>query len=218
MDIDPGALRDGVLRFIIVVLSLSLHEWGHAIVADRLGDDTPRLEGRVTLYPMAHVDWIGTILFPALAALGFFGGFAMIGWAKPVYTNPANFRRGMFDEALVTLAGPFMNLVLAFVGTIIAIVAARMGSEPLAEFGLLLLKINVALAVFNLLPIPPLDGSKFLMYWFGMTREAYAQLSMYGSIALLVLINVPGFGRLFGTLIAFAMIPFRMMLYSFVGG
>lgn len=218
MDIDPGALREGVLRFIIVVFSLALHEWGHAVAADRLGDDTPRLEGRVTLYPMAHIDWIGTILFPALAALGFFGGFAMIGWAKPVYTNPSNFRRGMFDEAIVTLAGPGMNVVLAFVGTIITIVAARFGAEPISEFGYLLLRINVALAVFNMLPIPPLDGSKFLMYWLGMSREAYAQIAGYGSLALLVLINVPGFGRLFGTLIGFAMLPFRLMLYHFIGG
>ena len=215
MDIDPGALRDGVLRFIIVVLSLALHEWGHAVVADRLGDDTPRREGRVTLYPMAHVDWIGTILFPALAALGFFGRFAMIGWAKPVYTNPSNFKRGMFDEALVTLAGPGMNVVLAFLGTIIVIVAAKTGSMQLHEFGELVQIINVSLAVFNMLPIPPLDGSKFFMYWFGMTREAYAHLSMYGSFALLLLINIPGFGRLFTLLVAYAMVPFRLMQLSF---
>jgi Zn-dependent protease len=215
MDIEMGALRDGVLRFIIVVLSLALHEWGHAIVADKLGDDTPRSEGRVTLYPMAHVDWIGTILIPGLAALGFFGGFAMIGWAKPVYTNPANFRRGMFDEALVTLAGPGMNLFLAVLGTICAIIGYRMGSAPLAEFGLLVLKVNISLCVFNMLPIPPLDGSKFLMYWMGMTREAYSQLSLYGSIALLLLINVPAFGKFFGMLVGIASVPFALMLRSF---
>src|ERR1044071_2878675 len=123
MDIDMGALRDGVLRFIILVLSLSLHEWGHAIVADKLGDDTPRAQGRVTLYPMAHIDWIGTILIPAMSALGFFGGFSMIGWAKPVYTNPANFRRGMFDQALVTIAGPGVNFTLALLGTFAAAIA-----------------------------------------------------------------------------------------------
>src|SRR4051812_12007224 len=125
MDIDMGALREGVLSFIVLVLSLSLNEWGHAIVADTLGDDTPRSQGRVTLYPMAHIDWIGTILIPAMSALGFFGGFAMIGWAKPVYTNPANFRRGMFDEALVTIAGPGVNLFLAFLGTLGAAAAVH---------------------------------------------------------------------------------------------
>jgi Zn-dependent protease len=216
MDIDPGALRDGVLRFIIVVLSLALHEWGHAVVADRLGDDTPRREGRVTLYPMAHIDWIGTILIPALGAMGFFGSFRMIGWAKPVYTNPSNFKRGMFDEALVTLAGPGVNVVLACFGTILIALATKMGSPPLLEFGGLLVLINVSLAVFNMLPIPPLDGSKFLMYWFGMTREVYAQLSMYGSFALLLLINLPGSDRLFGRLIDFAMVPFRIMLRAFL--
>ncbi len=215
MDIDPGALRDGLLRFIIVVLSLALHEWGHAIVADKLGDDTPRSEGRVTMYPMAHIDWIGTIFFPLMAAFGFFGSFAMIGWAKPVYTNPSNFRRGMTDEALVTLAGPGVNLLLAFLGTIVVIIGARVGSQQVAEFGLLVLKVNVALCVFNLLPIPPLDGSKFLMYWFGMSREAYSQIAIYGSLALLLLINVPAFGRIFGTLMNVALIPFRLMLQTF---
>src|SRR4051812_37544376 len=124
MDIDMGLLRDGILRFIVVVLSLALHEWGHAIVADKLGDDTPRLEGRVTLYPMAHVDWIAAFLFPALPAIGFFGNFAMIGRAKRVYTTPSIFRGGIFDEALVPSAGPAMNVVLALLGTIAVIVAA----------------------------------------------------------------------------------------------
>jgi Zn-dependent protease len=215
LDIDPGALRDGLLRFIVVVLSLALHEFGHAIVADKLGDDTPRSEGRVTIYPMAHIDWIGTIIFPILAALGFFGNFAMIGWAKPVYTNPANFRRGMADEALVTLAGPGVNVLLAFMGTGVMILGYHLGSRPLLEFGELVLQVNVSLAVFNMLPIPPLDGSKFLMYWFGMSRDAYSHLAMYGSFALLLLINVPGFGRLFGILINFALVPFGLMLRTF---
>ena len=212
-----AALREGVLRFIVIVLSLSLHEWGHAIVADKLGDDTPRLQGRVTLFPLAHIDWIGTILIPAMGALGFFGSFAMIGWAKPVYTNPSNFRRGMFDQALVTLAGPGMNLLLAFLGTIGAVIALHSHSHMFADFFFdIVVFVNVALCVFNLLPIPPLDGSKFLMYWFGMSEETYSRLAFYGSFALLILINLQGFRRFIVILITLAMRPFEALLAMLV--
>jgi Zn-dependent protease len=212
MDIEMGALRDGVLKFIVLVMSLSMHEWGHAIVADKLGDDTPRSQGRVTLFPLAHIDFVGTLLLPALGALGFFGNFAMLGWAKPVYTNPSNFKRRGFDEALVTIAGPGVNLCLAFLGALAVVVALRMGSVPLEEFGWIVVTINVALCVFNLLPIPPLDGSKFLMYWFGMSEETYSRLSLYGGFALLLLINIQGFRYLVSLLIAYGLLPFKLMI------
>jgi Zn-dependent protease len=216
MEIDPAALRDGVLKFIVLVLSLTAHEWGHAIIADKLGDDTPRSQGRVTLYPMAHIDLIGTILIPALGALGFFGSFAMIGWAKPVYVNTANFRRGHFDEALVTLAGPGVNVFLALLATFGMIGAMHLQSPQLGEFCRMVLTLNVALAVFNMLPIPPLDGSKFLMYLFGMSVETYMRIAMYGSFVLLVLINIPAFRQFVGMLIGLGLVPFRMILTAFV--
>jgi Zn-dependent protease len=213
MDIDVGALREGLLNFIVLVLSLSLHEWGHAIAADKLGDDTPRSQGRVTLYPMAHIDLIGTIIVPAMGMLGFFGGLAMIGWAKPVWTNPANFRRGNFDRALVTIAGPGVNFMLALFGTVAMAVTHRfVGSPPLTHFFSIVLVINVALMVFNLLPIPPLDGSKFLVYLFGMSEEAYAKASLYGDFALLILINLPPFRQFVGLLIGYALGPFDTLL------
>lgn len=215
MDLDLAALKIGALKFIIVVLSLAFHEWGHAFVADRLGDHTPRSEGRVTLYPPAHIDLLGTIILPLLGALGLFGSFAMLGWAKPVYINPDNFKRRTFDEALVTIAGPAINFLLAFVGTVILIVAKRYGSPELVFFGRLMISINVGLFVFNLLPIPPLDGSKFLMYWFGMSRETYTQIAVYGGFALLLIINVPGFGALFGFLADIVVYPFGAMIRVF---
>jgi Zn-dependent protease len=192
-------------------LSLSLHEWGHAVVADKLGDDTPRSQGRVTMFPLAHIDFIGTILIPLMGALGFFGSFAMIGWAKPVYTNPSNFRRKNFDQALVTLAGPGVNLVLALLGTLGAVAAYHAGSFPFKEFCEIVIIINVALCVFNLLPIPPLDGSKFFIYLFGMSEETYMRISMYGSFALLLLINIPQFRQLLGYLIIVGQVPFALL-------
>jgi Zn-dependent protease len=210
MDIDPAALRIGAIQFIIVVCSLALHEWGHAVVADKLGDDTPRREGRVTLNPLAHIDPIGTIVIPLLGALGFFGGFAMIGWAKPVYIDPSSFRRGQFDQALVTLAGPGMNLALALLATLAAAVCAHV-ARPAVELFSWAISINVALFVFNMLPVPPLDGSKFYMYWFGMSEDTYVRISTFGSFGLLLLINVEAFRDLIGLVINFATTPFVLL-------
>jgi len=169
-------------------------------VADRLGDDTPRREGRVTLNPVVHIDPLGTILIPLLGALGFFGRLSMIGWAKPVYTNPANFKRGYFDQALVTLAGPGVNFLLALSATVAAALTARV-APFLGELCGVVLQVNVGLMVFNLLPIPPLDGSKFLIYWFGMKEETYVRLTWIGGIALIVLINFEPFNANMGAFI-----------------
>ncbi|MCX6952290.1 MAG: site-2 protease family protein [Verrucomicrobia bacterium] len=212
MDFDLYAVREGALRFIVIVLSLSMHEWGHAVVADKLGDDTPRSQGRVTMFPLAHIDWIGTILMPLLGAMGFFGSFAMIGWAKPVYTNPSNFRRGQFDQALVTIAGPGVNFALALLATLGMVVAVRMQSGAVVDFFQLVVGVNVGLMVFNLLPIPPLDGSKFLMYWFGMSEEMYSRLATFGSFVLLLLINIPAFRQFLTVLFRAALIPFNALL------
>jgi Zn-dependent protease len=211
MDLDPGLIREALLNVIIVMACLAVHEWGHAVTADRLGDPTPRMEGRVTLNPFAHIDLIGTLLIPLLGALGFFGSFSMIGWAKPVMTNPSNFKNRNRDQAWVTIAGPGMNLVLALAATVGLAIAYRVMPTwtPLFEK---ILAINVGLMVFNLLPIPPLDGSKFLMYWFGMSEETYARFAQFGGIILLVLINIPAFRYFLGKVMQAAMIPFATIL------
>jgi Zn-dependent protease len=193
--LDVGSIRTIVLDLIIVIISLTVHEWGHAAMADRLGDHTPRSQGRVTLNPIAHVDPIGTILIPLLGALGLFGTFGVIGWAKPVYTNPSNFRNRTADQAWVTIAGPGMNIVLALLCVLGVGIAIRF-VPTLVPLFMHIMEINVILTVFNLLPIPPLDGSKFLMYWFGMSEEAYIRFAQYGGILLLVLINIPAFRHL----------------------
>lgn len=205
-------LREALIYLIIIVSSLALHEWGHAYMADRLGDPTPRSQGRVTLNPLAHIDLIGTILIPFLGAIGFFGGLGMIGWAKPVWINPSYFRRRTRDSIMVTLAGPEMNLMLAVVFTVLSALSLRFfpSIEPLLEKAM---SVNIALMIFNLLPIPPLDGSKFLMYWFGMSEETYMRFSKWGPLVLIVMINVEAGRELLREIFNKGALPF-MALYE----
>lgn len=171
-----------------VLIALTFHEYAHARAAESLGDSTARYMGRMSLNPLVHLDPLGFIL---LLVVGF-------GWAKPVPVNPLNFkgdrRRGMM---LVAAAGPLMNIFIAFTAALIlnlALTQSQMYSNaPLVQIMLSIVYINVYLAIFNLIPVPPLDGSKVLA---GILRsdEIIYKLERYGSIILLVLIltNVVG--------------------------
>lgn len=209
-DIGLPELREALIYLIIIVSSLALHEWGHAYMADRLGDPTPRSQGRVTLNPLVHIDLLGTIIIPLLGALGFFGGFGMIGWAKPVWTDPSYFKRRVHDSAWVTLAGPGMNLLLALGATFLAAAAARVmpSLEPLLR---LMVSVNVGLMIFNLLPIPPLDGSKFLMYWLGMKEETYNELSKWGPWVLILVINLEAGRSVLRVIFNIGKLPFDVL-------
>ena len=186
LDLSPEIVRQAILDMLIFLISLTLHEWGHAKVADMLGDPTPRSEGRVTLNPLPHIDPLGTLIIPILGALHLFGGLGLIGWAKPVYINPSHFRNRNRDAALVTIAGPAMNFLIALIAVVIAAGLYRV-SPKIIELASLVAAINVILIIFNLLPFPPLDGSKFLMYWFGMSEETYMRYSQWGGFLLLTL-------------------------------
>ncbi len=203
-------LRDGLIYLIIIVSSLALHEWGHAYMADRLGDPTPRSEGRVTLNPLAHIDLLGTIIIPFLGAIGFFGGFGMIGWAKPVWTNPSYYKNRVRGSMMVTLAGPGMNLLIAVVATVVAALCSRF-LPSLEELIHKVMVVNIGLMVFNMLPIPPLDGSKFLMYWFGMKEETYVHFSKWGPWVLILMINVEGGRLLLRSIFNKALLPFEAL-------
>ena len=160
--------------FIILIASLSFHEASHAWTANRLGDPTARLLGRLTLNPLAHIDWIGTVLFPVLAWLS---ALPLIGWAKPVPVNMRHLKNPRRDFAIVALAGPVSNVVLA-VGAAV-LLKAQGGMVPdsgqtfLTSILLNAVIMNVLLAVFNLIPIPPLDGGNVLA---GLVPESTAQL------------------------------------------
>ena len=209
-------LGTGLALYLILVASIALHEWGHAIAADKIGDDTPRNQGRVTLNPIAHMDIIGTVVIPLLMIFYLAGqGFYLIGWGKPVQVNPRNFRNPVKDDLIVTAAGPAMNLVIALsvaiLGAILLALAGGWGTEVGLSINQLFIQaifLNTMLIVFNLIPIPPLDGSHFLKHALKIPDETYYQWSIYGGFILLVLINIPPFRMLLRFLVQVAVIPF----------
>ncbi len=174
--------------FIIVILSAIIHEYSHGWVAEQLGDPTARLAGRLTLNPIAHIDPIGTILVPLILVM-LPGGF-IFGWAKPVPFNPLNLRDKRWGPALVALAGPASNLLIALS---LAIVIRLLGPGSFASFLALIVYINILLAVFNLVPIPPLDGSKVLYALLPNTPSWWRfklQLEQYGMILVIMFIFI----------------------------
>jgi Zn-dependent protease len=149
------------LSLAVLLGSLTVHEAAHAWAANQLGDPTARLLGRLTLNPVAHIDPIGTLLFPLLAAMT---GLPLIGWAKPVPVDGRNLRSPRRDFALVAAAGPASNLVMATIGaTWLQLAPDALSTGVLGYAVLLLVIVNVLLAVFNMLPIPPLDGGNVLI-------------------------------------------------------
>lgn len=172
--------------FIILVIAITVHEFAHAFTADRLGDPTPRSYGRISLNPLRHADPIGTFLLPLLSALT---NIPTIGWAKPVPIDPYNFHHPKRDENIVALAGPSANLFLALLFSLIG----RLLHLSNSEFIYLPVIINLSLMVFNLLPIPPLDGSHVFLNLLP-PEESYKwqqAFDQYGVILLLILVFLP---------------------------
>jgi Zn-dependent protease len=182
--------QSAILNVLLLWILTSPHEFAHAWVATRLGDDTPRLQGRLTLNPLAHVDWLGTAILPFLTSL-LMGGF--LGWGKPVMTNTSKLKGGPNGLALVALAGPASNVVMAVILALIARLTMPV-APAFANFAATGVELSLYLAIFNLLPVPPLDGSKLLLAM-RIPMVVYQEIARFGFMALIILVSYYGVGR-----------------------
>lgn len=183
-----------IFEIIILIFSIIIHEISHGYMAERLGDPTARLQGRLTLNPLKHIDPFGSIFVPILTILSSAGHFAF-GWAKPVPFNPYNLKNRRSGELLIALAGPASNILIALIfGTIIrfGVVSAQSAfAMSFIQLAAYIVVINIALAVFNLVPFPPLDGSKILFAAFPQNQkwnEIRAYIERYSIFLVLILV------------------------------
>lgn len=209
MGIDSNSIGQFILYMVALIFSLSVHESAHAWASNQFGDDLARLQGRISLNPAVHVDPIGTLLFPAIA---FFTGAPLIGWAKPTPVNPLRWRNKRVANFWVSAAGAISNFIIAFIAGIALRLLHTVGithglSLPpdastiaTGAFELLVtfFVLNVALGVFNLLPIPPLDGSKVLASVLPESFESgFEALEKFGFILLFIAIFTGVLGVIF---------------------
>lgn len=189
-----------------IVIAMVIHEYSHARVAYALGDYTPRLQGRLTLNPAAHVDPIGLLML----------FIVHFGWAKPVQINPMNFSNPRRDDILVSLAGPASNLITAFIALIILVLLTKLDfplSEGLLVVFNLIIIYNINFAIFNMLPIPPLDGSHILRNLLPYEMaQTYEQLERYSFIFLIIILATPVRSYIFVPLQRFILGIFRSIV------
>ncbi len=198
MDFTSDEIRLIFQGVIFLVLSIAVHEYGHAIVADKLGDRLPRSQGRTTLNPMAHADPIGTLAFPLISLVVTHGASIGFGWGKPVMVNPTAFTRKLqmrVAHMLVAAAGPAMNILLGIIITVAHLIATKQGwlTQPEAHQAFMAAgMLNFGLAVFNCIPAPPLDGGAILE---GLLPHKYVskyqEISIYGPFVLMAVIMIP---------------------------
>ena len=220
--IDIAALVSHLVVFMVVLLlAISAHEAAHAWMSHKFGDDTAYMLGRVTLNPISHTDPIGTLLIPIVAFLfgavgGALGSIPLIGWGKPTPVNPRNWTNYKWGNVMVSVAGVLANLILLIIGIVLAKIMMTQGFSPIDFFSQStnplvifvgdLMFLNLSLAIFNLLPFPPLDGSKILQTFLPESAEpVFAMLEQFGFIILMLFIYI----GLFGLIIY----PFRSGLF-----
>jgi Zn-dependent proteases len=184
-------MENALIQVLIFWMLTVPHEFAHAWVAMKLGDDTPVLQGRVTLNPLAHVDWLGTVLLPLATSL--FGGF-FFGWGRPVNTNPAKLRWGWNGMALVAMAGPASNVIFA----IVLLGLAAHAPNSLRGLCVMAARLSLFLAIFNMIPLPPLDGSKLLLAA-RIPFAIYNELARFGFLLIMIAMSATSLGNWMST-------------------
>jgi Zn-dependent protease len=192
-----------IFIFIILVISIVIHEVSHGYAAYIQGDLTAYYEDRLTLNPLKHVDPIGSVLVPLVTSIM---GFPF-GWAKPVPFNPYNLRNQRWGEMFVAIAGPGSNIAIAIIFGLIVRFSNMPLTSPFIGFSMIVIWVNLALAVFNLIPIPPLDGSKVLFAFLPYQLQRYRiALEQYSFFLVLILIVLPQFSILFRFIVLNALV------------
>jgi Zn-dependent protease len=213
----------------ILLFSVVIHEISHGYMALRLGDTTARDMGRLTLNPIPHIDLVGSILVPLFSL--FVTGQVFIAWAKPVPVNPMNFSNYRRDDVLVSVVGPLSNIVLALICTICFIIVSALGllihnPSPVVvqafEFFVRMfgggITLNIVLAVFNMIPIPPLDGSHVVASLLpDEIADRFRSIGFFGVFIILILLRWPPFNHVFSSIIGLLIVPFQMIINLFLG-
>ncbi|HJX53729.1 MAG TPA: site-2 protease family protein [Polyangia bacterium] len=220
MNIGFDQIQQAILYLIAFILCVSVHEFGHAWLANRLGDPTPRLQGRLTLSPLHHIDPVGTLLIPFISAVSP-AALPLMAWGRPVQTNPLAYTRRLklnTGRMLVSIAGPAMNLSMALLTSIIIVIAAHAGVSGRIQAAIFnyLVQLNLVLMCFNLLPIPPLDGGAVLAWVLPRSWQGVVDLlQRYGAFILLLLVLSPMLGL---PLLGIVMYPMAIVINLWRGG
>ena len=184
-----------LIQYAGLLVLLTFHEFGHAWMAWKCGDDTAKSQGRCSLNPIVHIDPIGTVVIPLLmfflSASGSSAGGFLVGWAKPVPVNVNNLKNPRWDDTLIALAGPWMNLILAVGLVALTSVSTRINSPTMFEICRVYANLSLMLCFFNLIPVPPLDGSHVARNLIGMSYETYWKLARFGFIFVIVVLQIP---------------------------
>ncbi|MEI6464843.1 MAG: site-2 protease family protein [Verrucomicrobiota bacterium] len=214
--LSPEALRSGLIFYFLLFAVLILRAFAQAWVADTLGDPTPRSEGRVTLYPVPHVDFLGTVVLPLicvfylqprLTSINFF-----LAWTKPVPTNPSYFAHPRRGEVYTQFAGFGICFVVALLTALVGGFAYGLSPRSI-EVSVSLIGICAMLMVLDLLPLPPLPGGVLLRYWGVISEEAFWNISRWGGLVLMIAFNLPPVRALIGAMVGLVASPFLVILH-----
>ena len=212
-------IREGGILYILLLIAITMHEYGHALFADKLGDPLPRAEGRVTINPTAHIDTMGTVILPILTiAFSMGSGLPMVfGWGKPVNVMLADPQTRAKIDILSTMGGVSMNLVIALVSAILLAIFEVLAMPDFSQIALTSIFLNCVLFVINMIPVPPLDGSVFLKYCTKISAETYYTIARWGIVILIALINIPFTSRIIMGLVQFLATIFIFIASFLIG-